>query len=66
LSHPYAQQRLSEITDVAVYFADPHDPIVTGFPWTRSAPCDQKLAHPADKINDEDLKAAIAWILALE
>lgn len=24
------------------------------------------LAHPADKISDEDLKAAIAWILALE
>ncbi len=22
------------------------------------------LAHPADKISDEDLKAAIAWILA--
>lgn len=24
------------------------------------------LAHPADKISDDDLKAAIAWILALE
>lgn len=24
------------------------------------------LAHPADKIGDEDLKAAISWILALE
>jgi cytochrome c len=24
------------------------------------------LAHPADKISDEDLKAAIAWILALQ
>ena len=24
------------------------------------------LAHPADKISDEDLKAAIKWILALE
>lgn len=24
------------------------------------------LPHPADKISDEDLKAAIAWVLALE
>lgn len=24
------------------------------------------LAHPADKISDEDLKAAIKWILALD
>jgi cytochrome c len=24
------------------------------------------LAHPADKISDDDLKAAITWILALE
>lgn len=24
------------------------------------------LAHPADKINDEDLQAAVGWILALE
>jgi cytochrome c len=24
------------------------------------------LPHPADKISDDDLKAAIAWILALE
>lgn len=24
------------------------------------------LAHPADKISDEDLKASIAWILSLE
>ena len=24
------------------------------------------LAHPADKISDEDLKAAVGWILALE
>ena len=24
------------------------------------------LAHPADKISDDDLKAAIAWILAQE
>ena len=24
------------------------------------------LPHPADKISDEDLKAAITWILALE
>lgn len=24
------------------------------------------LAHPADKISDDDLKAAIKWILALE
>lgn len=24
------------------------------------------LAHPADKIGDDDLKAAIKWILALE
>ena len=24
------------------------------------------LAHPADKISDDDLKAAVAWILSLE
>lgn len=24
------------------------------------------LAHPTDKIGDEDLKAAVSWILALD
>jgi hypothetical protein len=27
---------------------------------------DKMPPHPADKISDEDLKAAVGWILALE